>query len=503
MASKTLPLPNEEVRRIASVNNNEDGQLQDLLTGSTSNWASIDSGLAVIQSNPLTEKQINIDKTTPIPIRQHDLSNQSSSMDASTDFSFLRKRSGSVCSQVQQYLQPRTPTTASVLSDAGMTPQSTPRRSNNNATPTSGPAPRPTLSQQQRRRKMSSSTQTGLRPAGNRSTTNTASGSKMKTLLANTRRLPLHLPRPNLCVISDPYADLCTHLKKHGMHVEAEEFAAAGGITTDFALRTWIQISAGGAEGLLNQTNTFLSQHSSIVQAQISSTKETSHRVLPSHFTIPVANIDRHADEQCLTPTHILAVQGISIDEDSKGLLLPCHALMYALQCVSLPAFPTSHGRREGEQQRSLPVSALRVPRPTEFPALHAYLYTHDASALLLELLPMKHIARHLDLAKAKQLYPTNMGAPFLSSSSKPAPSIPSSAVHALAYLPAQSLLAYAYKIHSAYANGVAIGLLRREFWSTLNQAWSLIMAALAIKAARRLDAERKGAQPSSIPNTS
>ena len=130
----------------------------------------------------------------------------------------------------------------------------------------------------------------------------------MAALFVNTKRLPLRLPRPPICLISDPNADLCAHLRRHGLVIEADNYAesVADGMTADFALRTWITVSTGGAEGLLNQTNVFLSQHGLAVNEQIRPSAS-----LPDHFSIPVADLDSLADNHCITPTHMLAVHGM------------------------------------------------------------------------------------------------------------------------------------------------------------------------------------------------
>lgn len=284
--------------------------------------------------------------------------------------------------------------------------------------------------------------------------------------------------------------------------IEADEYEQAGDITADFVLQALRVTSGGGAEALLNQTNVFLSQHGLTVNEQIKASAG-----LPDHFSIPVADLDTLADDHCLTPTHMLAVHGTEekASNETKGLLLPCHASIYVLQCVSLPCFPTSTGPEEGQVKRQLPVVPFRVPRPTEFPTLHRYLYTHDASALLVELLPMKHIARQWDHTKSKQSDPAPSAIAHLSNqppAPSPPPTVPSSATMALAHLPTQSLFQYAYKIHSAWANGVAIGLPQAQYWSTLDRAWSLVMAALSIKKARIMDTEMRGVQLHPLRNT-
>jgi hypothetical protein len=446
-----------------------------------------------------------VDRQEDTPMTQHDLFYQCStpSVDmTSNDFSFLHRRPASSCSSsIRQYIHSRTSSLVDV-NEATTEMERTPTKASttrSSLTPTTKTDPRRPLSQQRRRKVTSRGTSSGLSASGRASSVSSVTPVKIASMFANTKRLPLRLPRPPLCLISDPHADLCLHLRRHGMDVEADEFATAEGITVQFALRGWIQTSLGGAIGLLNQTNVFLDKHASIVKTQLESAKTDHDQAVPSHFDIPVAELDEHADDNCLTPTHILAVHGtgssLEDPDEAKGLLIPCHALMYALQCVSLPAFPTSMARHEGETQRTLPVVSLRVPRPSYYPTLHRFLYHRDASALLVELLPMKHIARHWDQVKSKeQLQQQEQHlsyASYLATSSTTSP--PTSATDVLSHLPTQSLFGFAYKIHSAWANGVAIGLLEGTYWSTLDRAWNLIMAALSIKKARILDMEMKG----------
>ena len=176
-------------------------------------------------------------------------------------------------------------------------------------------------------------------------------------------------------------------------------------------------------------------------------------------------------------------------------LATPSCTLFNAYHCRAFLPLPLM---KQAKVKRRLPVVPFRVPRPTEFPTLHRYLYTHDASALLVELLPMKHIARQWDNTKSKQFDTTTSSIAHLSNqppAPTPPPTVPSSATMALAHLPTQSLFQYAYKIHSAWANGVAIGLLHTQYWSTLDRAWNLVMAALSIKKARIMDTEMRGVQ--------
>lgn len=420
----------------------------------------------------------------------------------SSDLSFLNRRSNQSCSQMaHKYRRTRTPSVSDVVSST--TASSTPRRSSitsHSSTPTAKTSLHHQPQSEQKKRRLDSismARQRSASSAGARSYTSKASSAKVNTALANTKRLPLRLPKPPLCVISDPYADLCAHVRRYGMETEAEQFAQAQGITPDYVLQASIETTPGGATALLNQTSVFLSRHAQPVESQMKQVKEEPSKVsIPKRFSIPVGDLDQAADDYCLTPTHILAVHGTTEGANNeRGLLMPCHALIYVLQCVSLPAFATSTAGQDGETVRQLPTVMLRVPRPQDFPLLHRYIYTHDASALLVELLPMRHIAKYLDQAKDKQQADLNYSWD-MQYANQPMPLLPpptNTATEALSHLPIPSLFGYAMKIHATWANAVAIGFLDKAFWSTLDRAWCLVIAALACKKARIMDTEKRG----------
>jgi hypothetical protein len=87
------------------------------------------------------------------------------------------------------------------------------------------------------------------------------------------------LPKPYFFRFnSDPHADLCAHLQRHGLLSEAQDFESAMGITADFVLRTWSRTSSGGAEELLRQISIFFPTNG-FPQVRLG---------LPVHFDIPV-----------------------------------------------------------------------------------------------------------------------------------------------------------------------------------------------------------------------
>lgn len=328
------------------------------------------------------------------------------------------------------------------------------------------------------------------------------------------RKLPLRLPQPPLALISNPHVDLVGHLRRHGLEQDAVNFEAAPGITVDFALQAFVlQASSTGPAGLSNMTNTFMDKYADQICGQLGAAQEADEP-LPRRFSLPMEVVQQHPEDLMpgMLPTHMLAVQGIT--EGEKGVLIPCHALMYVLQCVSLPAFAS--GGIQGDvgdgSKHLVAVLPIKVPRPKEFPTLHRFLYTHDRAALLNDLLPMRSIARYcdqqqslatvdsfcdMDMIAAPIKLPDepmlNLGtAPFIQPPPPPK-TVSNHATEALSYLPVQSLFTLAFRIHSSWANGVAIGFLEPTYWSTLDKAWALVVAALAAKKGRLLDAESRG----------
>jgi hypothetical protein len=166
------------------------------------------------------------------------------------------------------------------------------------------------------------------------------------------------------------------------MDWKAQDFAAAGGITADYIVTKYTQTSGGQAQGLLEQSHSFLLQHALTVDPQLA--------LRPAHLTIPWEDLDKTADKLGTTPTHVLRVHKSA---STLALLFPCHALVYALQCGSLPCLSSSGFSQEQGSHRLFPLIALPVPRPDAFSISHRYLSTRDTSALLDEVLPFKHIA--------------------------------------------------------------------------------------------------------------
>lgn len=274
--------------------------------------------------------------------------------------------------------------------------------------------------------------------------------------LFKSLRLPSHPSQPRFILHSDPAADLCAHLRRHAMLSEAQDFEEAEGITADFVLEAWIQSTSGGAKELLRQTHTLFSQHLSNIDLQIGS-------CLPRSFHLPVGD----GYDETTSPTHIVAIQGKSDPRAAKTMLLPCHALMYVLQCGSLPKFPSSDSPTDQPSMRTLPVVLISVSRPADFLLLHQFLYTRDTDALFAELSPSQPIKCPEQIDKADRQAGQRK--------------IASTCSCAKCAISIQTLLGYIHRIQACSINGSEIGLLNAGYWSTLSRAWTSVTTALQL----------------------
>ncbi|PWN48186.1 hypothetical protein IE53DRAFT_389636 [Violaceomyces palustris] len=300
-------------------------------------------------------------------------------------------------------------------------------------------------------------------------------------------RIPLHLPTPILENLSDPYQDLAAHLHRHGMHVEAEDFKKAG-VPVDYILKKFFSVAQGGSStSLLAETTSMLGDQAEWVNKQLGERMDGS---LPSSIVLEVNDGIQGLPQ---SPSHLLAIHSSSAraegaggnGESPQGMIVPAHALVYALQCVSIPPFTSTcaascvdpqESKPAGKALRALPVIPLAVPRPSRFGITHRWLYNQDRSALLSELVPMRHIIRYRNQRSSQgRRVPGTLLNPLEAS-------------EALSTLGTSSLLTCADTIHSAWANGVAIGLISRGYWETLSKAWELIVAGIVLAKRKKSD---------------
>lgn len=337
------------------------------------------------------------------------------------------------------------------------------------------------------------------------------------------KRLPLNLPKPPLTFISNPYENLPQHVYKHGLIEDANNFARARGITVEFALLKWVQYSGEeGSNGLLKMTSWLMDTFQARLIEQLAQAQTDNH-VLPKHFNIPSNELNTRVQEGnargekfTLPPTHVLAIHSNHAGpEEENGLLIPCHAMLYVLQCVSLPRFGestvTMDGIHDKSSQQSFPVVPILVPRPKEFVHVHRFIYTRDAASLLAELLPMQQILIHTKQRRVQdQFASASLGASTTYGSSLASftnsilsfhesmqlfqyESASQQAIEFLSEQPVHDLFTIAYRINAIWANGVAIGFIDTSFWKALQTGWTLVITALACKKGRYADIESRG----------
>ncbi|KII91579.1 hypothetical protein PLICRDRAFT_105411 [Plicaturopsis crispa FD-325 SS-3] len=176
-------------------------------------------------------------------------------------------------------------------------------------------------------------------------------------------------------------------------------------------------------------------------------------------------------------PTHLLAIsQSQSRSSPPELPLYATHSLVLATACSALPALPPSQ-LHPNATSLNLPILPLAVPAPAAFPALHAYLYTHDVPALLSALAPLP---------------PT-----FLASIT----SAPSSVAHTLSSGPAlhqlsahavhtlrgdrAALMGLAQRVNGLWKNACALGVHDPELWDAMDLAWEVVLGALNLAAGK------------------
>jgi hypothetical protein len=270
-------------------------------------------------------------------------------------------------------------------------------------------------------------------------------------------RLPLRLPTYPIAVLSSPYADFTAHLRAHGL---AHEAAELGGCTPDYVMA---QLPASlHAETLSFETT--LRQLAALggdVPPHVDFPLESSGSI--SHLFVVRASLGPapSAVDQSMPPP-AMSARGTSTRPHvspapaatSRGLLLPVHGLVYALDCATLPPLPPAH-----DDRGRLPVVTLHVPAPATFGTVHRYVYTRDAAALLAELLPLRFLSRNLAAGAGAAGGAEPAGAALTAPRAR----------ELLASLPTATLLAHARTVHAAWGNAGAIGLLDARYWATLS----------------------------------
>jgi hypothetical protein len=146
------------------------------------------------------------------------------------------------------------------------------------------------------------------------------------------------------------------------------------------------------------------------------------------------------ADAAAPAPTHLLAVHsplaGSLGATPTKVALYPVHDLVLAATCTRLPSL---RPRLRSDTSTAVPVQSLRLPSPSAFPLLLAYLYTRRADALLAGLLARRD--GRVDVRGA------------------------------------------AARTHGVWQDAAALGVADEQLWDTLDLAWTAVSAGAARKA--------------------
>ncbi|KAG6330604.1 hypothetical protein ID866_8484 [Astraeus odoratus] len=226
--------------------------------------------------------------------------------------------------------------------------------------------------------------------------------------------------------------------------------------------------------GLRVQANQMLAGTSALSPSHLPPSMPRSQLHHTTSLTIPL----RPTQHAISCPTHVLALSKPS-SHDSSALLVPTHAVVLASQCASLPRLPPSHmpAHPNATVSVTLPVLPLSVPSPSAFAPLHAFLYTHSASALLSALLPAVPSSFLSTLTSHQALRGTLASGPALHSLS----------AHLLSSAPNLSALTgVAQKIAAVWRNAVALGVHDPELWDCLDLAWEVVLGAMNLGAGAR-----------------
>ena len=312
--------------------------------------------------------------------------------------------------------------------------------------------------------------------AGSRSA---AKANKLGSLLGHSASVTLHgerisvkvpqkLPTPRLKPNSSPYQDLVAHLSRHHFFAEAHEVERSS-ITPDFYLTQYLESARLGKCSLYHQTLNFLDANRDNIMARV-----VPGQQLPEHVPLDVT---AWVDTFQRPPTHLLAVHS----DSEAATLYAVHGPVMALQCVSIPFLPASSETRQcGKTIKTMATLALRVPSLPHFNTVLRWLYSQSTTSLLHELLPLEHILAYLAkraLSTKTQDRPKVEGE---GEGAEVAQLSTADLVEAMATLSTKHFLERLQAIQAVWKNGVALGIVSWSFWATLDNAWTLLVGAMA-----------------------
>lgn len=306
-------------------------------------------------------------------------------------------------------------------------------------------------------------------------------------------QLPLSLPAPVIKSPTNPYVDLSLHLQRHGLPIEALEFARAQ-VTCDFVLHAFLtmykktapmhptsvadatQVSQDG-EALLCELERTLRTSEASVQEQVQHASllapvPPGHMLLPLTVCLPWSHGVPATSSVALPvlPTHLLALCRVHRRVDIGGAgghlvdhpctLVPVHWIVYVLQCAHMPSVPGV----PDPSGAAVPVLPLAMPFPQYWSLIHRWLYTRDSHKLLAGLLPLDALDR------------LSASAPLAGSASM---------IHALSQLSMPALLRVAKMIRATWHNGRCLGVFSDVFWTTIERAWQVLVCGIVLRKAR------------------
>ncbi|KAM0754522.1 hypothetical protein T439DRAFT_321564 [Meredithblackwellia eburnea MCA 4105] len=173
-------------------------------------------------------------------------------------------------------------------------------------------------------------------------------------------------------------------------------------------------------------------------------------------------------------PSHVLAIRTV---DSPRTLLLPVHGLLWASKSPALAILSSSPGLQPPSDHldpditygpNELPVLQITLPSSSTISILNQYLYTSSRTRLLSSLLPSHLPATSFDI------------------------------VQSLSHLPPSSLLSSINRVHGLWQNVVALEMADEGVWDTMDQAWTVLVAAL-IARERRTSAASTAAPSASV----
>ncbi|KAK0550739.1 hypothetical protein OC845_002514 [Tilletia horrida] len=360
-------------------------------------------------------------------------------------------------------------------------------------------------------------------------------------------RIPKRLPAPQFRFSTNPHVDVVRHLRRIGLEQHAEtaqqdQWLAVyvrdriRQMTTSSCWRIAAQTSGPDTD----TCGALASVH--VVQSDSGSQSSPPSHVLallPCGSERSGGTASQQAGSSSLSSSSA-AGHGMA---HSAPILLPVHALIYGVQCYHIPDGYFHSSRMMIDEDTvshdgaiSVPVLRLHLPHPATFSITHEYLYSGSPQKLLINLIPVRLLARGSHVAgswtaahnahqtpkrtgkqrsklsdgsiKASDLVPEINTMPkrepqASSSSSKTSSTckreeeeaaqdtdrlpdtsklnVQEQMVQALSFLPTSRLIDITVLIHSVWLNGAAVGLADRDYWNTLACAWDYVYQALAL----------------------